>query len=64
MTTNQTTLCLGHDVHVDKQTCPKADICQRHVALRARNFPHGVGITGAACSSHDYVFFMPLTARA
>lgn len=53
------TLCLGHDVHTDKPSCPKANECSRHLALRRREFPDGAPILGAACSTMDYMLFMP-----
>jgi len=52
------TLCLGHDIESDTPNgCPHADQCERHVALRARNFPNEATITGAMCTTMHYALF-------
>lgn len=58
-------LCLGHDISTDKPNgCPKANECQRHVALRARDFPNEATITGAVCATADFPMFVPVQEQS
>lgn len=61
--TDPITLCLAHGLGEDT-TCPKADQCERHVGLRAREFPEDAEMVGTACATRDYVMFLPLTEVA
>ena len=57
------TLCLGHDVHTDKPNgCPHANTCVLHLALREREFPSDSTVTGAACSTMDYMLYLEVAA--
>lgn len=58
------TLCLGHSAKDQPNGCEKAGQCQRHLALRARDFPHGAPIIGCACVKQGHPLFIPVTAEA
>lgn len=58
------TLCLGHSTKDQPNGCPKAGECQRHVALRARDFPHEATIIGCACVKSGFPLFVPVAAEA
>jgi hypothetical protein len=52
------TLCLAHDIHAGTPNgCPKANHCMRHTLLRNRLIQAEAPITGAVCSTNDYLLY-------
>ena len=60
MTTSGLTVCLGHDAHGKPNGCEQANKCQRHLALRARDYPNEATVLGNACVKAGYVLFVGL----
>lgn len=56
----EVTLCLAH-TNIKNEFCIHADSCYRNTAFRARQFPEANHVVGTACSSNDYLLFMPIS---